>query len=107
MRTTPTSMNTLRRTTLSLTRFSSHGPNPAVQGGIEFKVKAKGYGKSQGSWVPPSSFVPGINKVWECHLGQKDVHIFANELLAAIIQAEDDILLLTDPFVYACCTAGG
>ena len=38
----------------------SHRPNPAVPGGMEFKVKWKGYGKSHDWWVPPSSFVPRI-----------------------------------------------
>ena len=55
----------------------SHRPNPSVQGGIEFKVKWKGYGKSHDSWVPPSSFVPRINKVWQAYLGQKGVDISA------------------------------
>ena len=85
----------------------SHRPNPAVPGGIEFKVKWKGYGKSQHPCVPPSSLVPRINKVWQAYLGQKGVDISAKDLMAAIIQAEDDILSLTDPFVDACCTMGG
>ena len=85
----------------------SHRPNPAVPGLIEFNVKWKGYGRSHDSWVPPSSFAPRINKVWQAYLGQKGVDISAKDLMAAIIQAEDDILSLTDPFVDACCTMGG
>ena len=85
----------------------SHRPNPAVLSGIKFKLKWKGYGKSHDSWVPPSSFVPRINKVWQAYLGQKGVDISAKDLMAAIIQAEDDILSLTDPFVDACRTMGG
>ena len=90
-----------------LDKVLSHRPNPAVPVGIEFKVKWKGYGKSHDSWVPPSSFVPRINKVWQAYLGQKGVHISAKDLMAAFIQAEDDILSLTDPFVDACCTIAG
>ena len=85
----------------------SHRPKPAVPDGIEFKVKLKGYGKSHDSWVPPSSFVPSINKVWQAYLGQKGVDISAQDLMAAIIGAEDDILSLTDPFLDACCIMGG
>ena len=85
----------------------SHRPNPAVPGGIEFKVKWKGCGKSHDSWVPPSSFVPPINKVWQAYLGQRGVDISAKDLMAAIMQAEDKILSLTDPFEDACCTMGG
>ena len=70
-------------------------------------MKWKGYGKSHYSWVPPSSFVPGINKVWQAHLGRKGVDISVKDLMTAIIQAEDDILSLTHPFVDACCTMGG
>ena len=85
----------------------SHRPNPAVPAGIEFEVKWKGYGKSHDSWVPPSSFVPRINKLWQAYLGQKGVDTSAKDLMAVNIQAEDDILSLTDPIVNACCTMGG
>ena len=84
-----------------------HQPNSAVPAGIEFKVKWKGYWKSHDSSAPPSSIVPRINRVWQAYLGQKGVNISARDLMAAIIQAEDDILSLTDPFVDACCTMGG
>ena len=79
----------------------SHRPNPAVPGGIDFNLKWKG------SWVPPSSFAPPINKLWQAYLGQKGVNISAKDLMAAIIEAEDDMLSLTDPFVDASCTMGG
>ena len=69
-------------------------------------MKRNGYGKSHDSWVFPSSFVPCINKVWQAYLGQKGADISAKDLMAAIIQAEDDILSLTDPFVHDCCTMG-
>ena len=85
----------------------SHRSNPAVPGGIEFKLKGKGDEKSHDSWVPPSSFVPRVNKVLQAYLGQKGVDISAKDLMAAIIQAEVDILSLTDPFMDACCTMGG
>ena len=85
----------------------SHRPTPAVPVGIEFKAEWKDCGKSHDSWSPPSSFVPRINKVWQAHLGQKGVDISAKDLMAAIIQAEDDILSLTDPFMDACCTMRG
>ena len=76
----------------------SHQPSPAVPGGIEFKVNWKRYRKSPESRVPPSSFVPRINKVWHGHPGQKGVNISARDLMAVIIEAGDDILSLTDPF---------
>ena len=88
-------------------RALSHRPKPAVAGGIEVKMEWKGYGKSHDAWVPPSSFVPRINKVWQAHLGQKGVNISAKDLMAAIIQRGDNILSLTDPFQDACCTMGG
>ena len=48
--------------------------------------------------------MPRINKVWQAYLCQKGVDVSAKDLMAAIIQADDDILSLTDPFVDACCT---
>ena len=38
---------------------------------------------------------------------KKGVTISAKDLMAVIIQTENHILSLTDPFVDACCTMGG
>ena len=82
-------------------KILSHRSNPRVPGGIEFRVKWRGFGKAHDSWEPASAFVPRMNTVWKEYLSQKGVNLQAKDLLAALVEAEEYIMQYSDPFIDA------
>ena len=64
-------------------KILGHRSNPQVPGGIEFRVRWRGYGPRDDSWEPPSAFVPRITKAWHQYLTSKGVPLMAKDLSAS------------------------
>ena len=54
-------MTTLSRTTIPFEKILAQRPNASAPGGLQFKVRWRGYGPSHDTWEPVSLFVPRIN----------------------------------------------
>ena len=60
--------------------------NASAAGGLEFKVRWRGYGPSHDTWEPVSSFVPRINTPFMDYIRRHKTKIHVSDL-AALIRA--------------------
>ena len=57
-------------------------PNASAPGGLEFKVRWRGYGPSHDTWEPVSSFVPRINTPFMDYIRRHKTKIHVSDLAA-------------------------
>ena len=67
-------------------------PNACTPGGVDFKVRWRGYGPSHDSWEPVSSFVPRINTPFMEYVRKHKTKIQVSDLeaLTRAIEARGD-----------------
>ena len=56
--------------------------NASATGGLEFKVRWRGYGPSQDTWEPVSSFVPRINTSFMDYIRKHKTKLHVSDLAA-------------------------
>ena len=69
-------------------KILAHRPNRSVPGGLEFRVRWRGYGPSHDLWEPASSFVPRINKPFMDYLRKHKVPLATADLEALAREKE-------------------
>ena len=57
-------------------------PNASAPGGLEFKVRWRGYGPSHDTWEPVSSFVPRINTPFMDYIRKHKTKMHVSDLAA-------------------------
>ena len=57
-------------------------PNASAPGGLEFKVRLRGYGPSHDTWEPVSSFVPRIDTPFMEYIRKHKTKIHVSDLAA-------------------------
>ena len=57
-------------------------PNASAPGGLEFKVRWRGYGPSHDTWEPVSSFVPRVNTLLMDYIRKHKTKIHVSDLAA-------------------------
>ena len=57
-------------------------PNASAPGGLEFKVRWRGYGPSHDTWEPVSSFVPQINTPFMDYIRKHKTKLHVSDLAA-------------------------
>ena len=57
-------------------------PNASAPGGLEFKVRLRGYGPSHDTWEPVSSFVPRVNTPFMEYIRKHKTKIHVSDLAA-------------------------